>query len=101
MRIKVERKPNRFYPNFKRVINRFNHYGPERSRDLVQKIIEMEDAEAENVLMETLREFAKRHRNLTRKFLNHFDKVKKLPGVTSLDLSRLSEQKKLLIGSYF
>jgi len=101
MRIKVERKPNRFYPDFKRVINRFNHYGLERSRDLVQKIIEMEDAEAENVLMETLREFAKRHRNLTRKFLNHFDKVKKLLGVNSLDFNRLSEQKKLLIGSFF
>lgn len=101
MRIKVERKPNRFYPDFKRVINRFNHYGLERSRDLVQKIIEMEDAEAENVLMETLREFAKRHRNLTRKFLNHFDKIKKLLGVNSLDFNRLSEQKKLLIGSFF
>lgn len=101
MRIKVKRKPNRFYPDFKRVINRFNHYGLERSRDLVQKIIEMEDAEAELVLIETLREFAKRHRNLTRKFLNHFDKVKKLFGVNSLDLNRLSEQKKLLIGSFF
>lgn len=101
MRLKVERKPNRFYPDFKRVINRFNHYGHERSLDIVQKVIEMEDSEADLVLTETLRDFAKRHRNLTRKFLDHFDKVKQLLGATSLDLKRLSEQKKLLIGSFF
>ncbi|MEX0681200.1 MAG: glycoside hydrolase family 130 protein [Balneolales bacterium] len=101
MRLIVERKPNRFYPDFKRVINRFYHNGLERSKDLVQKILEMDDTEAELVLTETLREFARRHRNLSRKFLKHYDEIKKLLTSTDLDLNRVDEQKKLLIGSYF
>ncbi|MFO8054927.1 MAG: glycoside hydrolase family 130 protein [Bacteroidales bacterium] len=101
MRIPVERMPNRFYPDFKRVIIRFYDNGEERSYNLVQKILEMEDEEVEVILSQTLREFSKRHRNLTQKFLEHYEKAKELLKHTDVGLKRVAEKKKLLIGSYF
>ncbi len=101
MRIIVERKPNRFYPNFKRVIIRFFNNGAERSKNLVEKVLELDDEDVELSLTQTLRDFAKRHRNLTKKFLKHYEKVKELLSDSSIELKGLSESKKLLIGSYF
>ncbi len=101
MRVIVERKPNRFNPDFKRVIIRFLFNGEERAKDLVQKVVEMEDEEVELTLTQTLREFSKRHRNLTKKFLSHYEKVKSILNGSSLILKNISESKKLLIGSYF
>ncbi|MDD4158963.1 MAG: hypothetical protein PHH64_06095, partial [Proteiniphilum sp.] len=65
MRITVNRLPNRFYPDFKRVIIRFHDLGAQRTRDLMLKVIEMDEVIARQTLMQTLREFSKRHRNLT------------------------------------
>ncbi len=102
MRIIVERKPNRFYADFKRVIIRFFNNGLDRSKDIVQKVIDMEEEDAETALIQTLREFTKRHRNLSRKFKEHYEKVKELLKGTEIDFRQLkSEEKKLLIGSYF
>ncbi len=100
MRIIVERKQDRFYPDFKRVIIRFFHNGAERTGDLVQKVIEMEEEDVELTLAQTLREFAKRHRNLARKFKQHYEKARDLLKDTSIDFKQLSEGKKLLIGAY-
>ncbi len=101
MRVIVDRKPNRFYPNFKRVIIRFFHNGLERSQGLVKKVLEMQDEDVELSLSQTLRDFARRHRNLTKKFLKHYEKAKELLSGTSIDFKNLTEDKKLLIGSYF
>ncbi len=100
MRIIIERKPNRFYPDFKRIIIRFFYNSVERSKDLVQKVIDMNEEDVEVTLTQTLREFAKRHRNLTKKFKQHYEKIKDLLKDTSIDFKHLSEEKKLLIGSY-
>ncbi|MFO7791049.1 MAG: glycoside hydrolase family 130 protein [Bacteroidales bacterium] len=101
MRINVERLPNRFYPDFKRVIIRFYNNGPERSNDLVEKVLAMKDDEVELILAQTLREFSKRHRNISQKFLDHFDMAKKLINNPVLDMDKLKEDRKLLIGAYF
>ncbi len=101
MRIIIEREPNRYYPDFKRVIIRFFDNGFERSKSLVQKIIDMDDQQVKLALYQTLRDFAKRHRNLSHKFLGHYNKVKDILENSSLNLKGLSEDKKLLIGSYF
>jgi len=101
MKIIVERKPNRFYPNFKRVIIRFFHNDLERSAGIVKKVSEMQDEDVEVSLAQTLRDFARRHRNLTKKFLKHYEKAKELLNGTSVNLKKISENKKLLIGSYF
>jgi len=97
----VERKPNRFHPDFKRVIIRFYNIDIERSEAVIRKVIEMDEMETELTLTQVLREFAWRHRNITRKFLEHFEKVKELLDKTSINFKNISQEKKLLIGSYF
>ena len=72
MRIIVNRLPNKFYSNYKQVIIRFLDLGEERTRALITKVLEMEESEADKTLTYTLREFSKRHRNLTHKFLKTF-----------------------------
>jgi predicted GH43/DUF377 family glycosyl hydrolase len=101
MRITVNRLPNRFYPDYKRVIIRFHDLGEERIRDLMLKVIEMDEVIASQTLMQTLREFSKRHRNLTRKFKHHYREALKIVGDTIPGINEISEDKKLLIGAYF
>lgn len=101
MRIPIERMPNRFYPDFKRVIIRFFENGEDRSRDLVGKVLAMPEEDVEAALSQTLREFSKRHRNLTSKFLKHFEKARDILKNTDLELDKLSEKQMLLIGGYF
>lgn len=97
----MERLPNRFYPDFKRVIIRFFENGRERSEDLVEKVLRMEEDAVELTLTQTLREFSKRHRNISQKFLDHFEKAKKLINNSSLKMEKINEARKMLIGSYF
>ena len=101
MRINIVRMPNRFYPDFKRVIIRFYFNGRDRATSLVKKVMAMEEKEVEITLAQTLREFAGRHRNITQKFLEHFNNVKDQLKEAPLDFDGLSEQRKLFIGSFF
>jgi len=96
MSIDVKRLPVRFYPDFKRVIIRFFENGPERSETLVRKVLDMSDEEVELTLAQTLREFSKRHRNISKKFGNHFRLVRKLINKPDMKLNTLNEQRKLL-----
>ena len=97
----VERKPARFHPDYRRVIIRFFDNGPERSEGLIRKIMELNDNEVDCCLTEILRDFAKRHRNLTSAFLAHFEHAKEILKDSSLNFSRMKEHRKLLIGAYF
>ncbi len=97
----VERKSTRFYPDYRRVIIRFFDNGPERSEGLVRKVMEMDNNEVDRCLTQILRDFAKRHRNLTSTFLTHFEHAKDILKDSSLDFKRTKENRKLLIGAYF
>ncbi len=101
MRIPVTRKENRFTPNFQKVIMRYFDNGPDRTIALVEKIIAMPENEAHQALVQTLREFSRRHRNITKKFQLHFEKVKDFMEKENIPLGDLSTEKKLLIGSFF
>ena len=61
----------------------------------------MSTEEVNATLHVTLREFAKRHRSISRIFEKHFDLVKHLLEESAKDLKGLSLERKLLIGSYF
>ncbi|MFA5651055.1 MAG: hypothetical protein WC914_07925, partial [Proteiniphilum sp.] len=71
MRLVVNRLPNRLYPDFKRVIVQFFDIGPERTADLIQKVVRMDEQTAREILTQTLREFSRRHRNLTYTYKNN------------------------------
>jgi predicted GH43/DUF377 family glycosyl hydrolase len=52
-------------------------------------------------LEHTLREFAGRHRNISRVFAKHCANIQKVIESMQIDFSELSDDRKMLIGSYF
>lgn len=98
MRIPVHRKDVRFFADSKKVIARFLALSPERTQNLVNRVLEMPETMAVQVLNQTLREFAMRHRSITRIFEANFNKVK---WVIGNNLKSVSHEKQLLIGAYF
>ncbi|MBS4056660.1 MAG: response regulator [Bacteroidales bacterium] len=98
----LNRKPIRFYSDPKRVIVRFFFPGPEtRVQSIIQKVINMPEEAARLSLNQSLRDFSARHRNISKIYQRHFDRVKEIMNGRSGDLNILSEHKKLLIGAYF
>ncbi len=105
MSLTVKRKPNRFYPDSKRVIAPFFMPGikgnSDRVQSVIQKVISMSDDDVNLTLNQVLRDFSKRHRNITKTFENHFNNVRGIVKKVNGGLKSLSLKKKLLIGSYF
>jgi predicted GH43/DUF377 family glycosyl hydrolase len=98
----INRKPIRFYSDPKRVIARFFYPGPEtRVQSIIQKVTDMPDEAAQLTLNQTLREFSNRHRNISKIFLKHYNRMSEMLIGRTGDLSTLNETKRLLIGAYF
>jgi len=98
----VFRKPVRFYSDPRRVITRFFFPGPEsRVESILQKVGAMPDQAAQLVLNQSLRDFSARHRNISRIYFKHFERVRDIMKGSAEFLSGLPEAKKLLIGAYF
>jgi len=102
MPLKVKRSPIRFYPNPKRIITRFFLPGEKQKVKLIIKnILNFTDKDTNSVLDQVLREFSKRHRNITKIFEANFKKVEKIVIKLKTDSSELSFRRRLLIGAYF
>ncbi len=101
MRITVNRKKERFYPDSKRVITRLFEHTELKAKSIITKILNMNDQEAQIALDQVLREFAKRHRNIIKIFLTNFAKVAHFVNEISPNLEKMSSSKRLLIGSFF
>ncbi|MBI5404145.1 MAG: glycoside hydrolase family 130 protein [Ignavibacteriae bacterium] len=101
MRITVDRKRDRIYPDSKRVITRFFNHPETKAKSIIQKILDMSETEAETALNLVLREFAKRHRNITKIFLMNFSKIIEYVNELTGSHEKMSPTKRLLIGSYF
>jgi predicted GH43/DUF377 family glycosyl hydrolase len=102
MAISVSRKHVKFYPDPKRVIARFFMPGqPDRAMSIVQKVKKLSDNAVKLTLNQVLRDFSKRHRNITRIFKDHFQEVKNILSEIGFKEDSLSTERKLLIGSYF
>ncbi|MCJ7581531.1 MAG: response regulator [Candidatus Aminicenantes bacterium] len=102
MAINIKRKAIRFTPDPKRVITRFFKPGDlERSRSLINKVLQMSSEDRQKVFNQILRNFSNRHRNITRIFENNFENVKENVRELGIDPDTLDKEKKLIIGSYF
>ena len=101
MRITVNRKKERFYPDSKRVITRFFEHSTQKSLSIITKILDMSEKEAESSLYQVLREFSKRHRNITKIFMLNYAKIAHLIDTVVESSTKMSSPKRLLIGSYF
>src|SRR5690606_28537966 len=100
MPVTVTRKNIFFTPDSKRVVARFFNNGDVRTTNLVHRIMALSDAEVKHELKITLQEFVGRHRNISDIFLKHADNYKNLLNSIGINYSKLSLERRLLIGSY-
>jgi len=100
MKVSVIRKSIRFTPDSSRVVTRFFMSGDMRTQELVGRIMVMDEHQVHIALEHVFREFARRHRNISTVFLKHFEKIRGILDGMQIDYSTLSEERKMLIGSY-
>ena len=96
--IHVRRTPPILEPDQSRVLLRpFSPGGAERVSGIVTRIMSLPEAEVGPLLDGISAEFSERHQQIRKVFLERFDQVRD----QLLTDEKVSEQRKLLIGSYF
>ncbi|GEO07161.1 glycosidase [Adhaeribacter aerolatus] len=101
MRLSIERKPVKVYPDMKRVIARFFFNGDERARQVISRVMRLAPEEVFSIISPILQEYSKRHRNITKVLNRHCDKLQFLFPESGFDFENLQLYQKLLLGSYF
>jgi predicted GH43/DUF377 family glycosyl hydrolase len=101
MQIAVNRKDIKFRPDATRVIARFLYIDDERAVNTIRAVINIPENEASLVLNQILRDYSMRHRNISKIFERHFNKIAHLFAHLDIDPASLSLSQKILIGSYF
>ena len=96
----MTRKNVRFNPDSSRVVARYFMNGEQRTQKMVSRILMLDTKQTTSALEHTLREFASRHRNISRIFLKHCANVQGIIEGMKIDYAGLSEDQKMLIGSY-
>ncbi|MDR7208724.1 glycoside hydrolase family 130 protein [Flavobacterium piscis] len=100
MRVSVIRKNIKFIPDSKRVVARYFMNGDERTQQMVSRIMMLDEKQVLETLEQTLREFARRHRNISAIFFRHCEKIRDLIEAMQIDYEAMSLDRKMLIGSY-
>jgi len=100
MRVSVIRKNIKFIPDSKRVVARFFVNGDERTRQMVARIMVLNEKQVVETLEQTLREFARRHRNISAIFFKHCEKIKPVIEAMQINYDEISLERKMLIGAY-
>ena len=101
MRISVTRKPVKIQPDIKRVIPRFFYNGDARGKNVIKCVMKLSEEEVTRSLYMILREFAKRHRSISKVFAMNCDRLFALLTQPYAELADISSDRKMLIGSYF
>lgn len=101
MRIPIIRKQLKINPNSKRVIARFFYNGDNRAKNVINSVMLMSNADVQEELVSILREFSRRHRNISRVFEKSYEKVTNIFQELGLNAETAGESRKMLIGSYF
>ncbi|HTE10862.1 MAG TPA: glycoside hydrolase family 130 protein, partial [Chitinophagaceae bacterium] len=101
MSVNVIRKDILFEADSSRVIARFMYSSDERSVALINRLMELTEKQQQEMLIQVLRDFSKRHRSISKIFEKNFNKLSHL--FTRLDINHhsLTHTLKILIGSYF
>jgi len=101
MQIAVNRKDIRFRPDATRVIARFLYIDDERSINIIRSVLNMSENETSVALTQVLRDYSVRHRNISKTFERHFNKITHLFKRLNIDPKLLEFSQKIFIGSYF
>lgn len=100
MRVPVIRKNIKFLPDCSRVVARYFMNGDPRTQKMVSHIMVLSEKQVQETLEHTLREFARRHRNISQTFFRHCEKIRGLIEAMQINYDQLSDERKMLIGSY-
>src|SRR3970282_2892431 len=100
MRVPVTRKNVVFTPDSGRVVARYFMNGDERTREMVSRIITLDEMQVIHTLEQTLRDFATRHRNISQIFFRHCENIRGIIEGMQINYDSLSDERKMLIGSY-
>ncbi len=101
MQVAVNRKNIKFIPDSSRVIARFLYTGDERALNTIRSVLKMPEHSTSQALNPILRDFSLRHRNISKIFEKHFNKISHLLKQLDVDPDLLDISTKSLIGSYF
>ncbi|NHB68817.1 glycoside hydrolase family 130 protein [Perlabentimonas gracilis] len=101
MQVAVVRKDTHFTPDPSRVIARFLYTNDERSKKIIHSVLAMPEDEVRITMSQVLRGFAKRHRNISKIFEKHFNKLSHLFERMGINPNEVNQSQKVLIGSYF
>jgi beta-1,2-mannobiose phosphorylase / 1,2-beta-oligomannan phosphorylase len=101
MQVSVNRRDIKFLPDASRVIARFLFLDDDRSRNTIRNVLNLSENEASFVVSQVLRDYSLRHRNISKIFLRHFEKVSPLLKLLNVEPESLDFSRKILIGSYF
>jgi len=101
MEVSVTRKDVKFYPDPTRVIARFNYTNNERSANIIRQVLAMSEVDVDIAISQVLRGYSKRHRNISKIFESHFNKLTHLFKEMNINPNNLNLSSKVLIGSYF
>ncbi len=101
MQVTVTKKDSKFLPDPSRVIARFLYTSDERSNNIIRKVLAMSEDEANTALNHVLRGYSKRHRNISKIFEMHYNKLSHLFKELKINSCKPDQSRKALIGSYF
>ena len=101
MQVAVNREDIVFQPDVTRVIARFLYTDDERALCTIRSVLNMTESEASFTLNQVLRDYSMRHRNISRVFEKHFNKIAHLVKQINIDSESLAYSQKILIGAYF
>lgn len=101
MQVAVVRKNLKFSPDSSRVIARFLYTTDERALNIIRSVLGMSENSASLSLSPILRDYSLRHRNISKIFEKHFNKIAHLLKQLNVDPESLEIFQKILIGSYF
>lgn len=100
-KLKINRKDQVIERDSSRVICRLLIHGgnPARVKNIYYRILKLDDSEVKNLLDRVLDDFSQRHKNIRDTFHRYYQKVKTY--ISPDGRASISDDRKLLIGSYF
>ena len=101
MQVTVHRKNLKFNPDASRIIARFLYTSDERALNTIRSVLAMSKYETAQALSPVLRDYSMRHRNISKIFEKHFNKIANKFKLLDIDPNSLDVSQKILIGSYF
>ena len=101
MRIPIHRQAAKINPDSKRVIARFFFNGEDRAQEVIKQVMALDEEKVFSIISPILQEYSKRHRNISKVFDRHFNKISTALKKLDIDKEEVSRPRKLLLGSYF